>query len=125
VYIAAIQMMDVFAANLTPETPVLLWYCGSQRSVMSVASTALLHTVNHPWMPQPCQQGLGAYELKRLTSIQPRYLLLLSEDPATFVPQVAALRDSGYVVKDVLARTIGDAVYRADLRLVQITRATP
>ncbi len=125
VYMAAVQMMDVFAANLTPETPVLLWYCGTQKSLRSVASTASLHTVNHPWMPKPCQQGLGTYELERLSSIQPRYVLMLSEDAGTFVPQVAALRDSGYVVQDVLARTIGDAAYRADLRLVQITRATP
>ena len=125
VYLAAVQMMDVFASNSTPDAPVLLWYCGPQRSILSVASTASLHTVNSPWANEPCQPRLGEYERKRLTSIQPRYVLMLSEDPGTFARQEASLKDDGYLVQDVFARAIGDATYRADLRLVQIMRETP
>jgi hypothetical protein len=60
-----------------------------------------------------------------LDSTQPRYVLMMSEQPEGFSLQEASLRHEGYRVYDVLRRTIGDDAYRAGLRLVMITRGTP
>ena len=125
VYLAAIQMIDVFASATRPKTPVMLWYCGTQRSLTSIASAVLLFTVNNPWVNEPCDARLRDPERGRLASTQPRYVLMMSEQPEGFSLQEASLRHEGYRVDDLLTRTIGDDAYRAGLRLVRITRGTP
>ena len=121
-YIAAIQMLDVFAAASTPKTPVMLWVCSHPYSIVSVASTVLLYSVSNPFALEPCGAQLGEYERERLTSQRPRYLLLMNDRPDAFGVQEASLRREGYEVQERLTRSIGNEAYRAIIRLVEITR---
>jgi len=54
----------------------------------------------------------------------PRYVLMVGEQPAAFAQEEASLREQGYRVNLRLAKTIGDDAYHAGIRLVEIEKAS-
>ena len=123
VYVAAVQMLDVVASKVTPDTRLILWFCSNEGTVLSLASTVLLYGVSSPWSPEPCDARIGDYERTQLAT-NPRYVLMVGEQPAAFAQEEASLREQGYRVNLRLAKTIGDDAYHAGIRLVEIEKAS-
>jgi hypothetical protein len=124
VYLAALDMLSVFSRYAQPTSHVMLWYCPSQVSLTSVASTVLLYTVHNSFSGtnEACVGTIGPFERKRLQSLPVRYILMLDQTGASFDTWGASLRQEGYAPREVLSRTIGDEAYSAALRLVAIDR---
>ncbi|HEX5108646.1 MAG TPA: hypothetical protein VFV95_09380 [Vicinamibacterales bacterium] len=124
VYVAALQMLDVFEEFSKPGARVIPWHCPTQYSMGSIASTVLVYSLSDPWSKGPCEARIGDFEVGQLRA-RPRYVLLMNEHPEIFDAQETALRGAGYQVKERLTKTIGGDAYRATIRLVEILQETP
>jgi hypothetical protein len=124
-YLATARMLDVFGAYATPKTMVMLWYCQSQLSLLSIGSSVLLFTVHESFATdsRSCDGTLGIPELVKLSQYPVRYVLMLDETGGSFAARESALREAGYLIRTVRAETIGADAYTAKLRLVQISDA--
>jgi len=124
VYNAAIEMLSVLSTYSRPQAQVFLWYCSSQTSLMSIASTVLLSTLQQPFSPEPagCDGSIGEHERAQLVEHPVGYVLMLDENGKNFDVRDASLQREGYGTSEVLTRRIGGDAYRADLRLVRISK---
>lgn len=120
-YRAGVQMIRIFARYATPSHKAMLWFSGNDLSARSLASTALVYSVNRPY-----QRGglpnIGEYELKRLELPHLKYVMMVAENPKLISAGKEALVRYGYKIRDIKARTIGGSNFKADIDLVALDR---
>ena len=125
VYLATLDMLSVFSQYTYPSGHVMLWFCPSQTSLLSVASSVLLYTVHNSFSgtDEACVGTIGSSERSRLQSRPVRYILMLDQTGVPFDTWDTSLRHEGYAPYEVLSKTIGDRAYSTKLRLVALDRA--
>ncbi len=119
VYRAAVEMFRVFSTYSRPDARVMLWFPVKEYSIGSIASTALLFSLNDPW------QGIGMptfgdHERERLRYPGLRYIMLLSYKSETIAAGRKKLSQEGIKVREITSRIIGQPGFYANLDLVEI-----
>lgn len=122
VYRTNVQMLDLFATYSRPAARVMLWFCPRQTSLLSLASSTLLFTVNDPFAADPdgCDGMLGEYELTRLVRNPVQFVLMLDEGGGSFPARERALNDAGFSTATVQARTLRSGSYSTEARLLRV-----
>lgn len=118
VYRAAVKTVRVFARYARPSQRVKVWYPAKENSVMSIASTVLLDSINDYGGGMP---DLGDYERLQLRSPALNYIMMLSEDFELIANGKSALVRNGYEFRDVVHQTIGGPHFKAELDLIELT----
>lgn len=118
-YRAGVQMVRIFGRYANPRHRIMLWYSAKDWSAMSLASTALLYSMNRPYQGDGLP-NVGEYETARLRSPDLTYILLLSQDRGAIEAGKKALLDRGYKLVDVDEQTIGGASFKAGVDLVEL-----
>ena len=123
VYLAASEMLKVFESYSKPDASVKLWFCATDYSIRSMASSVLLSTLHQPFETSgySCLPRIELHE-QRLLLNPPAYVMMLDETGASFIPRDAALTTEGFSLRETTSKTIGGATFHARLRLVHLTR---
>jgi hypothetical protein len=120
VYHAAVQMLKSYSALAKPDAKIILWYPNDEASLLSIASAALLFTLQAPFQPHAGEPKIGAYERSRLQIPGLRYVMMLSMSPAELEDRLNALQEAGVAVREVSRKEIGDGVFHTDLEIVEL-----
>ena len=122
-YLAASAMLKVFESYSRADAPVRLWYCSTDYSLTSMASSVLLFTLHQAFETsrQSCLPRIELYE-RRLLLNPPAYVMMLDETGSSFTARDEALTSEGFSLQEITSQTIGGSTFHARLRLVQLAR---
>lgn len=122
-YLAASAMLKVFESYSRPDAPVRLWFCSTDYSLTSMASSVLLSTLHQGFETSghSCLSRIELYERRQLLN-PPAYVMMLDETGSSFTARDEALRTAGFSLQEITSKTVGGSAFHARLRLVRLTR---